>query len=83
MKIRYECEHCHEQFDCEKKCRAHEASHLDDIERVKYLIQHFLNDDVCAHCAHVFYVYGCEQDCMFGDCGPSNNYKDFVEAVKK
>lgn len=83
MKIRYECEHCHEQFDCEKKCRAHEALHLDDVERAKYLIQHFLNEDVCVHCAHSFMVYGCELDCMFGDCGPSNNYKDFVEAVKK
>ena len=83
MKIRYECEFCHQQFDDEKSCRLHEASHLENIEKTKYLIQHFLGEDVCAHCAHVFYVYGCEPDCMFGDCGPSNNYKDFVGVIKK
>ena len=83
MKIWYECEKCHKQFACEKQCRVHEALHLDDVERAKYLIQHFLHEDICTHCAHVFYVYGVEPDCMFGDCGPSNNYKDFVEATKK
>lgn len=83
MKIRYECEFCHEQFDCDKKCRLHEAAHLDNVEKTKYLLRYFLNEDICAHCAHVFYVYGCEPDCMFGDCGPFNNYKDFVGEIKK
>ena len=82
MKIRYECETCGRQFPCEKECRVHEALHMNDVERTKYLIQHFLNDDICAHCAHVFYVYGCEKDCMFDDCGPHNNYKDFVGEIK-
>ena len=83
MKIRYECEACGQQFDCEKKCRIHEASHLGNVEKTKYLIQYILHEDVCAHCARAFMVYGCELDCMFGDCGPFNNYKDFVEDIEK
>ena len=83
MKIRYECGMCGQQFECEKKCRLHEASHLDNAERTKYLIQYLLNEDVCVHCQHSFLVYGCELDCMYDDCGPSNNYKDFVATIKK
>lgn len=82
MKVRYECEFCHEQFDCEKKCRMHEAAHLANTERTKYLITHVLHESVCAHCANAFYVYGCELDCMFDDCGPANCHKDFVPEVQ-
>ena len=82
MKVLYECELCHEQFGDEKACRFHEASHLEDVERAKYLIRYFLHEDVCVHCKRSFYVYGCELDCMFDDCGPHNNYKDFVKVIK-
>lgn len=77
MKIIYECEHCNKQFTDNHQCAMHELSHLNGDESVRYYIRNIMGDQFCDHCAHVYYVYGCESNCANKNCGPTNNYKDF------
>ena len=78
MKIRYECDYCHQQFDNEMVCRYHEIEHLNNVDRLKYDIQYIMCEDICQYCAHAYYVYGCELNCPCKNCCDANNYKDFV-----
>lgn len=78
MKIIYECEHCHRQFNSEIDCILHEGSHLDGIERIKFYIIYGLKHNPCDHCNNAYYVYTCEFNCAHKDCNRMNNYKDFV-----
>ena len=78
MKIKYECEVCGELFDSLRRCRVHEASHFSGAEKIKYELIHTQEEDICDYCDNSYYVYGCEQDCEYDDCGFRNNYKDFI-----
>lgn len=78
MKIKYECEVCGELFGSSRRCRMHEASHFSEVEKIKYELIHAQEEDICNYCANSYYVYGCEQDCEYDDCGFRNNYKDFI-----
>lgn len=77
MRIIYECSHCGEQFDNKAACVLHEGLHLGSIDSFKHLVINGLNEDICKHCDHVYYVYGCERTCDFKNCNRLNNYKDF------
>ena len=78
MKIRYECDYCHQQFDNETACRCHEIEHLNNIDKLKYDIQNIRCEDICQYCSHAYYVYGCELNCPCKGCCDVNNYKDFI-----
>lgn len=79
MKIKYECNVCGQQFDSPTECEAHEHTHsgLDYnlVIKTSLLIK---QEDICDYCDNSYYVYGCEQDCEYDDCGFKNNYKDFI-----
>ena len=77
MNTIYECEHCGKQFYNQTCCAYHEILHLKDVEKMKYYIMNCTTEDLCKYCGHVYYVYGCEQECNFKDCNRANNYKDF------
>lgn len=80
MKIKYECDYCHKQFDNMYKCRLHEAcKHIkNSADKIKYITINMLNGSVCDYCKNQYYVYGCEPDCQHKDCNGNNNYKDFI-----
>lgn len=77
MKILYECEYCHEQFNNKNTCMRHEESHLKDVDKFKYHVVYVNKEPLCKYCEHVYYVYGCEENCEYKDCSPMNCYKDF------
>ena len=77
MKIKYECDHCKVQFNSEQDCRIHEILHLQGLEELKYYAQYATDINLCNYCDNVYYVYGCELNCEYKDCGPKNNYKHF------
>lgn len=77
MKIIYECEYCHKQFDNKAMCETHEMLHLHDIDRLKYYVIHVLNDRPCSYCANAYYAYGCERGCAYPYCNEKNNYRCF------
>lgn len=74
----YKCDFCDETFRNSRECRKHESTHFNGAERLKYILLHNNETDICDYCKHVYYVYGCERDCVFEDCNPSNRYKGFV-----
>lgn len=80
MKIKYECDYCHKQFDNMDECQVHEVDeHIENpADKFKYITINMLNDSVCSYCKNQYYVYGCEPDCQHKDCGYNNNYKDFI-----
>lgn len=79
MKIKYECNVCGQQFDSPTECEAHEHTHsgLDYNLMIKTSLL-IKQEDICDYCDNSYYVYGCEQDCKYDDCGFKNNYKDFI-----
>lgn len=77
MKIKYECEYCHEQFDSKNECQKHEMLHLYDIDRFKYYVKSMSGQDICSYCANAYYVYGCERNCDYHYCNEKNNYRYF------
>lgn len=77
MKIKYECEYCHEQFDNKYECQEHEMLHLHDVDRFKYYVRNVLGQDICSCCANAYYVYGCERNCVYHNCNNKNNYRYF------
>ena len=77
MITKYECEHCNKQFDTMSQCKIHELSHLEGDAHIKYYIKNMTDNDICDHCDHAYYVYGCRRECIFFSCCASNNYKDF------
>ena len=74
----YKCDFCDEAFRNSRECRKHESTHFNGVERLKYILLHDNETDICDYCKHVYYVYGIEKNCVFKDCGPMNRYKDFV-----
>ena len=77
MKIIYECEHCHKQFNDNHQCSIHELSHFDKDEGVRYYIRNIIGSQLCEYCEYAYYVYGIELNCVNKNCGPNNNYKNF------
>lgn len=77
MKIKYECEYCHEQFSSKYECQRHEMSHLYDVDKFKYYMKNILNQDICSRCANAYYVYGCERNCAYHNCNEQNNHRYF------
>ena len=79
MKIKYECNVCGQQFGSPTECEAHEHTHsgLDYNLMIKTSLL-IKQEDICDYCDNSYYVYGCEQDCKYDDCGFKNNYKDFI-----
>ena len=74
----YRCDICGNEFRNPRECRAHESSHFDGVDKIKYILMHSQEEYICDYCDHSYYVYGCEQDCEHKDCGFINSYKDFV-----
>lgn len=77
MKIKYECEYCHEQFATKDECLKHEILHLHDVDRFKYYVKNVLNQDICSYCANAYYVYNCERNCAYHNCNRENNHRYF------
>lgn len=78
MTIIYKCDKCGAEFRNAKECRICEASHMNPVDRIKYMIM-LEGREVCDFCKYSYYVYGCERDCMHSNCNRSNNYADFVQ----
>lgn len=78
MKFIYECEYCKKQFTDRDACVVHECGHLHGVEAIKYYITNILHKCPCKYCNHVYYVYGCEEDCRYPYCTYSNNYENFT-----
>ena len=81
MKIKYECNVCGQQFDSPTECEAHEHTHSEldyNLVTKAALLLKIKQEDICDYCDNSYYVYGCEQDCEYDDCGFKNNYKDFI-----
>lgn len=74
----YKCDFCNKTFRNSRECRIHESTHFSGAERIKYIILHDNEADICDYCSNSYYVYGCERDCSFNNCSPTNKYKDFV-----
>ena len=77
MKTIYECERCQRQFHNKHECMIHELLHYSDEAAVKYYIEHISDEDICDCCEHVYYAYRAERNCIYKNCGQTNNYKDF------
>ena len=73
----YKCDTCGQEFKSAKECRICEASHMNPVDRIKYMIM-LECKEVCYYCDHSYYVYGCERDCEYPNCTYDNNHKDFV-----
>ena len=77
MKIIYECEYCHKQFNDKHQCETHELLHFNSDERTKYYIHSKMGYRFCEYCANSYLVYGCELDCQYKDCCLDNHFQDF------
>ena len=73
----YKCDTCGQEFKSAKECRICEASHMNPVDKIKYMIM-LECKEVCDYCDHSYYVYGCERDCEYPNCTYDNNHKDFV-----
>lgn len=77
MTIIYKCDFCGKEFKKQTQCRVCEASHMNDIDRTKYLLM--LNfQDICDYCEHSYYAYGIDRNCEHKNCTYANNYEDFT-----
>lgn len=75
----YKCDFCDQIFRNSRECRKHESDHFHDVEKLKYILLNSHEEDICDHCSHSYYVYGCEFDCEYQTkCNSRNNYKNFV-----
>lgn len=74
----YKCDKCGAEFRNSRECRQHESSHYEGAGKIKYDLMYSAEERICDYCDHSYYVYGCEQDCSYEDCGFCNSYKDFV-----
>lgn len=77
MKTIYRCDFCGKEYNTINDCLDCEESHLEGVEKTKYLLMRNPGICLCDYCAYSYYVYGCERDCEHKKCNWRNNYVDF------